>query len=67
MGTRESASRPAGPPGVGAGLLPGCFALAVAVDLVVGGRMLPGVLAGGLVNPDSYMRLVRLDGWIQHP
>jgi hypothetical protein len=38
-----------------------CFWLAVLVDLVVGGQMLPGVLAGGLVNPDSYMRLVRLD------
>lgn len=38
-----------------------CFGLALLVDLVVGGRMLPGVLAGGLVNPDSYMRLVRLD------
>lgn len=38
-----------------------CFVVAAAVDIVVGGRLLPGVLAGGLVNPDSYMRLVRLD------
>lgn len=61
MGTRDSASAPAHPGRAGVGLLLGCFALAVAVDLVVGGQMLPGVLAGGLVNPDSYMRLVRLD------
>ncbi len=55
------------PPGaLAAGRLGGwdlwlCFLIAAAVDVVVGGRMLSGVLAGGLVNPDSYMRLVRLD------
>ena len=38
-----------------------CFALAMLLDVAVGGRMVAGVLAGGLVNPDSYMRLVRLD------
>lgn len=37
-----------------------CFVLAALVDVAVGGRVLPAVLAGGLVNPDSYMRLVRL-------
>jgi hypothetical protein len=42
------------------------FALAAAVDVVVGGRMLPGVLAGGLVNPDSYMRMVRLEAILAH-
>ena len=38
-----------------------CFLIAALADIVVGGRLLSGVLAGGLVNPDSYMRLVRLD------
>jgi len=38
-----------------------CFMLAAMLDVAVGGRLLAGVLAGGLVNPDSYMRLVRLD------
>ncbi len=61
MGTQGSATGQGGAPGVGAGLLLACFGLALVADLVVGGRMLPGVLAGGLVNPDSYMRLVRLD------
>ena len=58
-----------GVPGV-AGRLRGadfvlCFALAALVDLAVGGRVLAGVWAGGLVNPDSYMRLVRLDEMLE--
>jgi hypothetical protein len=37
-----------------------CFALASALDVLSGLRSLPGLLQGDLLNPDSYMRLVRL-------
>lgn len=37
-----------------------CAALPVAVDLILGARHIPAVLAGGLINPDTYMRMVRL-------
>ncbi len=37
-----------------------CFALASVLDVVVGAKRLGEVLGGGLLNPDSYMRLVRL-------
>ena len=43
------------------------FLLAVALDIVMGLPMLPQVLGGALLNPDSYMRLVRLqDSLAQH-
>ena len=34
--------------------------LPVVIAVVTGGKLLAGVIAGGLVNPDSYTRLVRL-------
>jgi hypothetical protein len=37
-----------------------CFALGLVLDLVMAGRQLGQVARGGLLNPDSYMRLVRL-------
>lgn len=36
------------------------FLIAAAIDVAVGARSLPALLQGGLVNPDSYMRLDRL-------
>lgn len=39
--------------------------LPVAITVALSAKILPGVLAGGLVNPDSYMRLVRLQDEIQ--
>lgn len=36
------------------------FAIAAVIDIVVGLRSFPMVLDGSLVNPDTYMRLVRL-------
>jgi hypothetical protein len=35
--------------------------LAMLCTTVLGAKVLPGVLAGGLTNPDSYMRLARLE------
>jgi hypothetical protein len=50
--------------GVWHGLL---FALLpMAISVAVGAKTLPSVLAGGLVNPDSYMRLVRLESELRH-
>src|SRR5262249_17428900 len=43
----------------GQALLYACLAMLFAV--VLGAKVLPDVLAGGLTNPDSYMRLVRLE------
>ncbi len=37
-----------------------CFAVAAALDTASGLRSSPGVLQGQLLNPDSYMRMVRL-------
>ena len=37
-----------------------CCVLSLFVTLGMGARAVPGLLAGGLTNPDSYMRLVRL-------
>lgn len=37
-----------------------CVGLPVLIVLALGARQLPGVLGTGLINPDSYMRLVRL-------
>jgi hypothetical protein len=37
-----------------------CFAIAIAVDLIIGGGALRSAVDGSLLNPDSYMRLVRL-------
>ena len=37
-----------------------CAALPVVLGLLLGAKHLRGVLAGGLINPDSYMRMVRL-------
>jgi hypothetical protein len=43
------------------------FAIAGVIDVVVGLRAFPSVLHGSLVNPDTYMRLVRLrDMLTQH-
>lgn len=38
-----------------------CFLLPALIACVTGSRFLPGVLAGGLFNPDSYMRLLRIE------
>jgi hypothetical protein len=37
-----------------------CFALAAMIDVAISAYRLPAVLKGALINPDSYMRLVRL-------
>lgn len=44
-------------------------ALTASIDLVLGARHVPEVLSGGLINPDSYMRMVRLEGTLRahHP
>lgn len=42
------------------GLLSSLITLATSV------KALPGVLAGGLINPDTYMRLVRLENELHH-
>jgi hypothetical protein len=42
-----------------------CVTLPVGIVLVLGARLLPGVIAGGLIDPDSYMRLVRLRETLQ--
>ena len=36
------------------------FVIALVLDIVIGLRTFPSVLQGSLVNPDTYMRLVRL-------
>ena len=38
----------------------GCFVLAAAVEMIASARGLPHVWRGGLTDPDSYMRLVRI-------
>ena len=39
-----------------------CFLIAAGIDVAIGlVANLGAVLAGGLLNPDSYMRLVRLE------
>lgn len=40
--------------------------LPTAITLGESLKVLPGVLAGGLINPDSYMRLVRLQEGLRH-
>jgi hypothetical protein len=37
------------------------FLLPLVIAVATGGKLLAGVIAGGLVNPDSYMRLVRIE------
>jgi hypothetical protein len=41
--------------------LPAYGLLSLLISLATSIKALPNVLAGGLINPDSYMRLVRLD------
>jgi hypothetical protein len=44
-----------------------CFVLAAALDVTAGLRNYPGVLHGDLLNPDTFMRLVRLENMLdQH-
>ena len=40
--------------------------LSLLITLAASARAWPDVLAGGLINPDSYMRLVRLEGELHH-
>jgi hypothetical protein len=50
--------------GIGEGLLYALLPMLIA--MATGIRTLPGVIAGGLLNPDSYMRIVRLEAALQH-
>src|SRR5579863_4670352 len=40
--------------------------LPVAISFASRAKELPGLLAGGLSNPDSYMRLLRLEEGLRH-
>jgi hypothetical protein len=42
-----------------------CFLLPALIACVAGAQFLPNVLAGSLLNPDSYMRLVRIEDTLQ--
>ena len=50
--------------GVREGLLYAVLAMAITFGASL--KLLPGVIAGGLINPDSYMRLVRLEEGLRH-
>jgi hypothetical protein len=68
--TRQVASGPYGNDGQALAVAPGVpmscwegaayFAITAAFAVIIGLRAFPAVLEGSLVNPDSYMRLVRL-------
>eukprot|EP01035_Chromulina_nebulosa_P047101 gene47101-63834_t len=63
---RAAAENPTASHGFSAGQAVSAFLLAAALVVAMGLRGLPGVLAGGLVNPDSTMRLLRLQEWLAH-
>ncbi len=56
-------------PAFGPGQAAACFLLAVGLVVMRGLRDLPEVLGGALINPDSTMRLLRLQEWLAqgHP
>jgi hypothetical protein len=57
--TRDTA-RTDGSPHIGMQERELCVVLLM-LALATGTRKMPGVIDGGLVNPDSYMRMVRLE------